>query len=126
MTTRTRVTIHLVIEGEGDPDENRTLYDIGDDLLDAGAVQELFNAEGDLIVLSAEIDYETLPPGRDGTTAPYDRGTLLQRVLAVMQEGEELGGPEGEEYVETMEKIAEAALERAGIYREILAKKGKS
>jgi hypothetical protein len=48
-------------------------------------------------------------------------GTILERVLATMQEAEEIGGPSLPGYVELMEKIAAEAARRAFAARRELA-----
>ncbi len=50
---------------------------------------------------------------------PEERpGTILERVLGVMQEADELGGPPLEAYVALMESIATEAARRAEVARE--------
>ena len=42
--------------------------------------------------------------------------TIFERVLAAMQEAEEIGGPEGDEYVALMNQIATEALRRQAAF----------
>lgn len=53
--------------------------------------------------------------------APVESDEIFEAVMAAMQRAEELGGPEGAQYVALMERIAHEAQGRANRYRERLA-----
>jgi hypothetical protein len=44
---------------------------------------------------------------------------IFSAVLAAMQDAEDLGGPEGSEYIELMERIAKEATQRAANARAV-------
>jgi hypothetical protein len=61
-------------------------------------------------------------PVLDSIAPPFvDRGDIFEAVMAAMQDAEEMGGPEGAQYVALMERIAHEAQRRANTMRERLA-----
>lgn len=61
-------------------------------------------------------------PVLDSIAPPFvDRGDIFEAVMAAMQDAEEMGGPEGAQYVALMERIAHEAQGRANRYRERMA-----
>jgi hypothetical protein len=61
---------------------------------------------------------------RKALAASHDEG-IMRKITAAMQEAEEIGGPEGQDYIDLMEKIIKEARARISTFKKMQPQKNR-